>query len=56
MEKVSTNLLCQLPGVNRSAGMESLTQQLSMPMGRRGMEVDITMGMASELDDDNSLE
>jgi hypothetical protein len=27
-----------------------------MPTGRRGMEVDITMGMAPELDDDNSLE
>ena len=57
-----SNLLCQLPGVNRSTGTnmtvetESSTQQSSTPTGRRGMEVDITMGMATELDDDNSLE
>jgi hypothetical protein len=54
------NLLCQLPGVNRSvgrsAGTESSTQQLSTPTGCRGMEVDITMGMTTYLNDDNSLE
>ena len=50
------NLLCQLSGVNRSAGMESSTQQSSTLMSRRGMEVDITTGMATELYDNNSLE
>ncbi|MFM8621860.1 MAG: hypothetical protein ACKOB3_00530 [Holophagaceae bacterium] len=57
------NLLCQLPGVNRSAGTnrtvetESSTQQASTPTGCcRGMEVDITTGMASELDDEKSFE
>ena len=56
-----SNLLCQLPGVNRSAGRsagtESSTQQSSTPTGRRGMEVNITTGMSTtDLNDDNSLE
>jgi len=56
------NLLCQLPGVNRNAGTnrtvetESSTQQASTLTGCRGMEVDITTGMASELDDEKSFE
>ena len=51
------NLLCQLPGVNRSVGTESSTQQSSTPTGRRGMEVNITTGMSTtDLNDDNSLE
>jgi hypothetical protein len=61
------NLLCQLPGVNRSAGSsagtesltESSTQQSSTPTGHRGMEVDIMTGMTgmpTDLNDDNSFE
>ena len=51
------NLLCQLPGVNRSEGTESSTQQSSTPTGHRGMEVDIKTGLVTDpLDDDNSLE
>ncbi len=46
------NLLCQLSGVNRSAGMESSSTLTSC----RGMEVDIMTDMATELYDDNSLE
>jgi hypothetical protein len=49
------NLLNQLPGVPRSAGMESLTEQLSTPTGRRGMEVDITTDLGDPLKDYNSL-
>ncbi len=49
------NLLKQLPGVPRSAGTESLTEQSSTPTGRRGMEVDLTTDLGDPLEDDDSL-
>ena len=49
------DLIDQLPGVKRSGGNESWTQELSTPTGHRGMEVDLIAGVDPLLDD-NSLE
>jgi hypothetical protein len=47
------DLINQLPGVKRSGGSESWTQELSTPMGCRGMEVNLMVGVDPLLDDDS---
>jgi hypothetical protein len=54
-ESMIVNLLNQLPGVPRSVGTESSTEQSSTPTGRRGMEVDLTTDLGDPLEDDDSL-
>jgi hypothetical protein len=47
------DLIDQLPGLKRSGGSESWTQESSTSTGRRVMEVDLTAGVDPLLDDDS---